>query len=71
MKTILKADNFYLNRFFTLRVGLMRPFGALSEDRGMLIQLHLGCLPNKRIKPVRNTGDNRVTILLLPKLSDF
>ena len=24
------------NKFFTLRAGLMRPFGVLSEDRSML-----------------------------------
>jgi len=44
------------NEFFTLRAGLMRPFGVLSEDRSMLIRLHLGCLPNGRIRPVRSPG---------------
>ena len=43
-------------KVFTLRAGLMRPFGVLSEDRSMLIRLHLGCLPNERIRPVRNSG---------------
>jgi len=34
----------------------MRPFGVLSEDRSMLIRLHLGCLPNECIKPMKKAG---------------
>jgi len=53
-KSLFADKHQFENIFFTLWAVLMRPFGALSVARSILIRLRRGCLPNERIKTVRN-----------------
>ena len=54
--SLFNEYNHFKNKFFPLRASLIRPFAALSEVRGMHIQLHSGGLANERIKLVRNVA---------------